>query len=412
MKYCFLMLQFFVALEINGQKIAESDLSQQKLKVFLDCGFCDKDYLRQEVDYIDYVRDQRIADVHVFFVRNESGSGGRVYDISYIGKKAFEGSVFKMDLTTEKLDTSDEVRMKIKDVLSAGLVPFLYKSTAGYDVEISYENALKPKEQEHVPIRDPWHNWVFEISGQGDFEWESQRKKTEFEYGLEIDHVTSKYRIRQDFFTRSNKRTIQDTIEIKVTRSYYNGRFVRSIDNHWSGGIFTTLEASSFSNIDRKIRASAAVEYNIFPWSEVARKQFTFVYRFGYLYQDYTQVTIHNKLEDLVPIHTLAMEVIFNQPWGSIYGELEASQFANNPERRRLEFDTSVRVRIMRGLSARLSVGYELINDQINLARGDATLEEIISRQREIATDFGSDFDIGLSYTFGSMFNNVVNKRL
>ncbi|MDA0334911.1 MAG: hypothetical protein O2782_07090 [bacterium] len=54
----------------------------------------------------------------------------------------------------------------------------------------------------------------------------------------------------------------------------------------------------------------------------------------------------------------------------------------------------------------------ERINDQLSLAVGGATLEEVLLRRRELATDYKVWSRAGLSYTFGSIYNNVVNTRL
>lgn len=378
----------------------------------MDCSFCDSDYIRQEIDYVDYVRDQGVADVHIFFVRNSTGSGGRVYEISFFGKNDFEDSFFELNLTTEKLDSSDEIRAKIKDTISAGLVPFLYNSKPGYNINIINKEPSEKEVDIDNPQKDPWRNWIFEISGSGEFEWESQQREIEFEYGLELDRIASKSRFSHDFYNRLNKKIIQDTRVIKVTRSYYSGRFIKSIDEHWSAGVFARLESTSYRNIDLLSKSSVAVEYNIFPWSMLSKKQFTLNYKIGYLYQNYTVQTIYAKYDDLVPVHSLGAEIMFQQPWGSIDNEIEYSQFVDDPERKRLEWDFSVRVRLLKGLSMRISGGYEVVRDQINLAKGEATFEDILSRQREIATDFGADFDIGLSYTFGSMYNSFVNNRL
>ena len=52
------------------------------------------------------------------------------------------------------------------------------------------------------------------------------------------------------------------------------------------------------------------------------------------------------------------------------------------------------------------------MKDQINLRAGEATDEEILLRQRELGTEFRYElFEFGLSYRFGSIYNNAVNPR-
>ena len=49
--------------------------------------------------------------------------------------------------------------------------------------------------------------------------------------------------------------------------------------------------------------------------------------------------------------------------------------------------------------------------DQIYLPRGQASTEEILLRQRQLATGYQYFVNFGVSYSFGSIFNNIVNPR-
>ena len=88
------------------------------------------------------------------------------------------------------------------------------------------------------------------------------------------------------------------------------------------------------------------------------------------------------------------------------------SNYLHDISKRSLEFDSFVSFRVFKGLSARVSADFELINDQLNLPKRNATVEEILLRQRQLATAFDMGFGVGLSYTFGSMYNNIINTRL
>ena len=68
-------------------------------------------------------------------------------------------------------------------------------------------------------------------------------------------------------------------------------------------------------------------------------------------------------------------------------------------------------VRLFKGFSISLDGSVSKRRDQLSLRRGEATSEEILVRQRELATDYAFDFGFGISYSFGSIFNNVVNPR-
>ena len=45
------------------------------LRVFVACGFCDLDFLRQEITYVEHVRDRLVSDVHVVVAREAAGEG-------------------------------------------------------------------------------------------------------------------------------------------------------------------------------------------------------------------------------------------------------------------------------------------------------------------------------------------------
>jgi len=48
----------------------------------------------------------------------------------------------------------------------------------------------------------------------------------------------------------------------------------------------------------------------------------------------------------------------------------------------------------------------------VSLPKGDASLEEVLLGKRQLATTYGIYISAGISYSFGSIYNNVVNTRL
>jgi len=52
-----------------------------------------------------------------------------------------------------------------------------------------------------------------------------------------------------------------------------------------------------------------------------------------------------------------------------------------------------------------------IINDQLSLEKGDASSEDILLQQKQLATAFTYWTSIGFNYRFGSNRNNVVNPR-
>jgi hypothetical protein len=52
-----------------------------------------------------------------------------------------------------------------------------------------------------------------------------------------------------------------------------------------------------------------------------------------------------------------------------------------------------------------------MMHDQLALVKGGATREEILLKRKELASTYTYFTYFGLSYTFGSIYNNVVNPR-
>ena len=52
-----------------------------------------------------------------------------------------------------------------------------------------------------------------------------------------------------------------------------------------------------------------------------------------------------------------------------------------------------------------------MIHDQISLPKGQATIEQVLLRRTMLETNYSYYLGLGLSFTFGSIYSNVVNPR-
>jgi len=72
----FIFLFFFTSL--NGQEVVADSSVQRKdgLRIFIDCARCDRNYIREEIPYVNYVRDVKEAQLYILETRETTGSGG------------------------------------------------------------------------------------------------------------------------------------------------------------------------------------------------------------------------------------------------------------------------------------------------------------------------------------------------
>ena len=71
----------------------------------------------------------------------------------------------------------------------------------------------------------------------------------------------------------------------------------------------------------------------------------------------------------------------------------------------------NVNYRITRGVSIFAQGNVAWVRDQIYLSANGATDDQALLNLRRQATDREDSFSIGLTFQFGSIFNNVVNNR-
>ena len=84
----------------------------EALRVFLDCRttYCDFDYVRTELAFVNYVRDPVDAQIFVLVTTEYTGGGGTQFTVNLIGRQDFTGRNDTLYYVSQRTDTYDEVR--------------------------------------------------------------------------------------------------------------------------------------------------------------------------------------------------------------------------------------------------------------------------------------------------------------
>jgi hypothetical protein len=109
--------------------------------------------------------------------------------------------------------------------------------------------------------------------------------------------------------------------------------------------------------------------------------------------------------------HSLEVGLGLRQPWGNASISLSGTQFWNDARNPNVDLYGSMEVRIVRGLSANFYGGYSFVRSQRFLPALSETPEDVLLQLRQLRTSYEYWGGFGLSYTFGSVYNNVVNPR-
>lgn len=400
---CYLILS--LGLTVGAQELPSDTLRKDAPNIYMEAS----DYIRKEIPYVNYVRDIKDADVYIISTRENTGSGGREYTYFLVGQKGNNGMADTISFVTSPGETEDEIRTKQVRTLKMGLMRYVAKTPLAQYMNISFTQPLSA-----TVSSDKWNSWVFRASLSGFLNGQQTYNSTYLNGDLSATRVTNNWKINMRGRYNYNHEIFEidgDNISSTNNSRYINGLAVRAINDHWSYGGSAYVGSSSYSNENLSARLMPGIEYDLFPYSESTRRQLRLLYSIGYNFIEYNDSTIYNKMREGHFQHSFnaAYEVI--QKWGSIEVDLEYSNYLHNWSRNNLSLDGFINLRIFKGLSVNFGGGASIIHDQLGLVKGGATTEEILLRRKEIATQFNYFTSFGLSWTFGSIYNNVVNPR-
>ena len=420
------MLKIRLFIFISGLFISSLVFCQQpvlsKLKVFIDCSgtWCDMQFIRSEINIVDFLLDNKAADLHVLVTNQPAGNGGSQYQLIFFGQHAFKNMTDTLRFNINPNATEVEHRDLLLQYLKTGLVPFISKTTAVKNITIG----LKAEETEGKELSadsittDPWRAWVMRIGVNGNMNADANYKNTSYSGNFSANRITDDIKIGMGFYYSRNKAVFEyednGSAEQFVVNNHnwsINHYLVKSISQHWSWAWEVKLSQNSFSNSKSRLFLSPALEYNIFPYKQVNNKLFTLSYGLTVRKNHYYDSTIYNKTKEVLYGHKATAYLSLNQKWGMTYAGLSYHNYFHDWSFFNLGVDLYANVRVTGGLSVFIMAFGGITRDQVFLVKGNASPEEVLARRRQLASGYNYYSTIGISYRFGSRLNNVVNPR-
>ncbi len=401
---------------VDAQDVARASVATPRLRIFLDCAtHCDRDYLRSEIRFVDWVTDRNASDVYVLATSQQTGAGGNDVALEFIGRGgALEGLTDRHAFQTAPDATSDEFRSEFARVLRLGLVRYLLVGNSARSLVVSAgdtdDDAIAT-----LPATDPWNFWIFNIQLDGQVDAESKEKGTEVELQLNASRITDAWKMQFEIGGSLDRNTFEldDGRKVRATRDrwYADALLGRSLGPQWSAGIDAGARGAKRENLQLRMRFAPVIEYDAFPYAEAHRRRLILQYSVGVNRYEYVEPTVFNRLEETRLDQRLRVEYRTLQPWGgaSLTGTAEA--FLHDFGQNRLGIDGDITLRIAKGLGLDVEASYSKVRNQITLPKGNATDDEIFLDLRQRATNYQAQVAIGISYTFGSFLNSVVNPR-
>lgn len=168
-----------------------------KLKVFVDCAFCDMTYLMQEMNYLNFVRNTDDADVYVMVTTQTTGGGGTGYTLKFTGQNQYEHIYNSIGFSILSTSTTAETRQQLADNLSLGLASF-WSQLARTEFQLKKDKVagliVDTLETNDVEEKDAWNNWVFQLGVSGYMQGQKTSESSSYSANFSSKQVTEKHK--------------------------------------------------------------------------------------------------------------------------------------------------------------------------------------------------------------------------
>ncbi len=401
--------------------------NNDEVKVFVDCNtWCDMNFIKTEINYVDFVPDRFLANVFIMITSQSTGSGGREIKLFLTGQENFKGMQDTLKFYWTSVETDAEYRDNLVRYLKIGLTRFIAQTSLAQKINITVPvqkneaavNALSNK-------KDKWNFWVFNVGISGNINSDDYSKSNRISGRISANRVTEKLKINLSANINKSVSTYEyngDKSKFTNNNTGIYSTIVGSLNNHWSIGGFASVSHSTFSNYDIQYILHPAIEYSFFPYKDAVKKSITLFYRLGPSYNKYIDSGYYDSPEHWLFQQSLSLNTGFIQKWGNFNMSVSWDNFLNS-----FSLDSAkikgrnvntfsiggyIEIRIVKGLSLTISSNANFTKGIYpNIPRKFFSRDDLLTNTRQYPTEKGLYTYFGINYRFGSIYNNVVNPR-
>ena len=386
-----------------------SGIKNGKPYVFIDWEGADFDMIRKTIDYAEFAEEEAEAQISVRVTSSRTETGDVEFTVAFTGQKDFEGDNDELKFLAAEDKTETESQEELAGLIKMGLMRYVGKTPVSDRVSISFLDKVEP-----TAVEDKWNFWVFNISADTFLNGEESYKSGMLSGSFSANRVTPELKIRMSasaYFSDSEYKFEDEVIKSESDSQSFSGLIVKSISEHWSVGGYFAATSSTYSNVKLGLVPAPAVEYNVFPYAESTTRQLRFLYRLNYKSVRYREETIYEKTYENLWQQSLEIAYEVKKKWGTASASLVGSHYFHDFKKNRIRLNGELSLRLIKGLNFNVYGRYSRMRDQLSLARGELSLEEVLLRRKQLATSYTYYISVGLSYTFGSLKSKVVNPR-
>ena len=384
-------------------------------KLYLSCPrTCFDLYLRQELNYFDFARDPELADFTLVIARQPAGNGGERFSVTLVprvpklGRAAPPSRTFLAAPGAAALTSRQQLLQTILRELQLALADTPHEKAFMLKLPNRDGSALGA-------LADPWNYWVATPEVRGEGEGGSGYYFMDLTGSLTLRRITesSKLRLRGAYLRRFTSYRLEDGTRVYGDVHGWEARavYARSVGKRWALGGTFTARGNQFENLRAHLNGGPLLEYNLFPYAQNASEQIRFAYQIGAWANWYNEINQPGLMHEVRPYHALSVIADVNQAFGSVQWVGQINSFLDAPRLFRLSTGVLLGLRLLEGLAINLEGQAALVRDQISLRQRPVTDLELLLWTAQQQTDYTFQLKFGVSYTFGSVHNTIVNPR-
>lgn len=396
-------------------------VAADRLNVFLSCEgqHCDPEPYRTRITWVHWLDSPDSADVRVSMSSEPAPEGGTAFVLDFEVSENIEGEPDQLFFRSNPDDSEQDALNGIATTMAVGFAR--YSAIAGFRefvvVRATRRPGIDPRERIVSPqeVDDPWNLWVFTVGGRGNFSGSDTRTTRRLSYNFSANRTTPTWKLsfsgRGNINTQEIERADGSIFESDEKDFNLNVGITYALADHWSVDLSSLIAKLPRFNQDFHFGLTPGIEYSIFPYEEATRRTLTFRYTIGPTFRNYDEETVYNTTQEILWEEEGQIRATMRQPWGDLSVTATGSHYMDDFEKNNLSLRGNLSFRIVRGLSFNVGGDVSRVRDQVYLSNQGVTDEEALLRLRQRQSFSDKSLNFGLSYQFGSIYNNTVNNR-
>ena len=375
---------------------------------------CDEEFFRTELHWIDHVRDQRDADIHLLITQQQTGGGGNEYTmrrhrpgpLGRARRRRAHQHRGRGAARTRCADAGAHVRA-VAGALRRG-------NTGRRQADADAASRGHRRDADHGGGRSAGISGCFASTSTASSTARRTTSSATSTSTLSANRTTDAWKINIDsgFSYSESEYVLSDgTFHTYMRNRRFNTLVVKSLSDHWSAGAMLRASRDTYENKRLDLRIAPGIEYNVFRYAESTNRQLTFQWTAGFRRFRYDELTIYGKLEENRWDQQFQAILSLRQPFGTVRVTGEAAHYLDNRRaapvcdlcRQRDQVVPRVFVQRQRHLPGD--------HDQLFLPAAARPTKRSLRASNSCRPRFATFMFLGVTYRFGSINNNVVNQR-